>query len=373
MNKAYRYRIYPNREQEILMAKTFGCVRFVYNKLLEGRLEFERNDVLDGDDRLSYKAMTPAVLKESHEWLKEVDSLALANCQLNFRTAWSGYKSGRAGQPRFKSKRKSRDSYTTNNQRGTIRLVDDSHIRLPKMKDVKIELHRPIPEGYSIKSATISRSSSGKYTISILTEYEGEIEQVIPSPEKTLGLDYRSRGLFVDSEGVEANYPGYYRASEERLKKAQKKLSRRQKGGKNRQKQIKKVAILHEKVANQRKDHLHKKSRQIANAWDAVVIEDLNMRGLAQGLNLGKSTMDNGFGMFRGFLKYKMEEQGKKLVVIDKWYPSSKTCNRCGAVNQNLKLGERTWVCGCGMILDRDHNAAINIKREGIRLMGYVS
>ena len=175
------------------------------------------------------------------------------------------------------------------------------------MKDVKIELHRPIPEGHKIKSATISRSASGKYYISILTEYEGEIEEVIPSPETTFGLDYLdycSRGLFMDSEGVEAGYPGYYRASEERLKKAQRKLSRREKGGKNQLKQIKKVAKIHEKVANQRKDYLHKKSRQIANTWDAVVIEDLNMRGLAQGLNLGKSNMDNGFGMFRAFLRY---------------------------------------------------------------------
>ena len=158
---------------------------------------------------------------------------------------------------------------------------------------------------------------------------------------------------------------------EAKLKKEQRKLSKRQKEGKNRNKQRQKVAKLHEKVANQRKDYLHKMSRKIANTYDAVVIEDLNMRGMAQGLRLAKSTNDNGFGMLKTFLEYKLIEQGKRLVVIDKWFPSSKLCRFCGTVNKELTLADRIWTCQkCGMMLDRDVNAAINIKNEGCRILG---
>lgn len=157
---------------------------------------------------------------------------------------------------------------------------------------------------------------------------------------------------------------------EAKLKREQRKLSKRMKGGNNRDKQRQKVAKLHEKVANQRKDFLHKQSRQIANTYDAVVIEDLNMRGMAQGLKLAKSTNDNGFGMLRTFLTYKLREQGKQLVVIDKWYPSSKVCHVCGKINNELTLADREWICTCGAEHDRDHNAAINIKNEGCHMLG---
>lgn len=156
---------------------------------------------------------------------------------------------------------------------------------------------------------------------------------------------------------------------EARLKKGQRKLSKRMKGGKNREKQRHKVAKLHEKVSNQRKDFLHKLSRQIANVYDAVAIEDLNMRGMAQGLKLAKSTNDNGFGMLKTFLEYKLSEQGKQLVVIDKWHPSSKLCRFCGAINDGLTLADRVWTCSCGAVLDRDVNAAINIRNEGLRML----
>lgn len=371
MNKAYVYRIYPTGEQEILINKTFGCVRFVYNKMLADRKAVYEQYKDDKQAIKKRRYPTPADYKEENEWLREVDSLALANAQLNLNTAYNNFfRDKSVGFPKFKSKHRDKKSYTTNNQGGTIRLDGEKHIRLPKLKDVCIKLHRQLPESSIIKSATISQTASGKYYISILLELEEETKQVVPTEETTVGLDYSSKALYVDSQANSADYPKFYRKSELKLKKEHRKLSKRKKGGKNREKQRQKVAKLHEKVANQRKDFLHKLSRQITNAYDAVVIEDLNMRGMAQGLNLAKSTNDNGFGMLKTFLGYKLKEQGKQLVVIDKWYPSSKLCRFCGTVNTALTLGERVWTCSCGAVLDRDVNAAINIKDEGCRILG---
>lgn len=372
MNKAFKYRIYPNPEQEILINKTFGCVRFVYNKMLANRKEIYEQFKDDKEALKQQKYMLPADYKKDFEWLKEVDSLALANAQLNLQTAYKNFFRDKSiGFPKFKSKHRDKKSYTTNNQSGTIRLVDSNTIRLPKLKDIQIELHRQLPQTAAIKSATISKTPTGKYHISILVEYEADVKPVIPTPETVLGLDYSSKSLFVDNQANSADYPKFYRKAEEKLKKAQRKLSKRQKGSKNRDKQRRKVAKLHEKVANQRKDFLHNLSRQIANAYSVVAIEDLNMRGMAQCLNLAKSTNDNGFGMFKTFLAYKLAEQGKQLVVINKWFPSSKLCRFCHNENKELTLADRTWNCShCGAELDRDVNAAINIKNEGCRLLG---
>lgn len=371
MNKAYKYRIYPTPKQEILINKTFGCVRFVYNKMLANRKKIYEQFKDDKEALRQQKYLLPADFKKEFVWLKEVDSLALANAQLNLQTAYKNFfRDKSVGFPKFKSKHHDKKSYTTNNQGGTIRLINNKTIRLPKLKDVRIKLHRQLPQNAVIKSATISKTSTGKYYISVLVEHTSDIKPVTPTPETVLGLDYSSKSLFVDSQANNADYPKFYRKAEEKLKKAQRKLSKRQKGSKNREKQRRKVAKLHEKVANQRKDFLHKLSRQIANAYNAVAIENLNMRGMAQSLTLAKSTNDNGFGMLKTFLAYKLAEQGKQLVVIDKWFPSSKMCRYCGTVNTELTLADRVWTCSCGKKLDRDINAAINIKNEGCRLLG---
>ena len=262
MNKAYKYRIYPNPEQEILINKTFGCVRFIYNKMLANRKEVYEQFKDDKGALKQQKYLLPADFKKEFEWLKEVDSLALANAQINLQTAYNNFfRDKSVGFPRFKSKHHDRKSYTTNNQNGTIRLIDSKTIRLPKLKDVPIKLHRQLPSEAVIKSATISKTPTGKYYISVLVEYESDIETLIPTPETVLGLDYSSKALFVDSQANNADYPKFYRKAEEKLKKEQRKLSKRQKGSKNRNKQRRKVAKLHEKVANQRKDFLHKLSR----------------------------------------------------------------------------------------------------------------
>lgn len=361
MNKAFKFRIYPNEKQKILIAKTFGCVRFVYNRMLADRIEHYKE---------TGKSLgnTPAQYKKEFEWLKEVDSLALANAQLNLNKAYKNFFRDKAiGFPEFKSKKSNHRSYTTNCVNGNINL-ENGYIILPKLKAMKIKQHRLVPDDYKLKSVTVSQTPTGKYYASILYEYEHQIELV--EPYSFLGIDYSMKELFVSSDGKSAEYPRYYRQALEKLKREQKKLSKCQKGSKNRNKQRIKVAELHEKVANQRKDFLHKLSKQITNAVDVVCIEDLNMKGMSQALNFGKSVSDNGFGLFVSMLDYKLREQGKQLVKIDKWFPSSKMCSECGEVKDSLLLSERTYHCkACDTILDRDYNASMNIRNEGMRLV----
>ncbi|UVI33642.1 transposase [Paenibacillus spongiae] len=356
-----------------MIRKTFGCVRFLYNRMLaERQVKYEYYKV-DKQQLKRQRYRTPAAFKMEFDWLREVDSLALCNAELNLKTAFRNFfRDKHMGYPKFKSRKNPVQSYTTNNQKGTVRIAaDGKHVRIPKLGEIRIKLHRQIPDGHEIKSATISRNSNGKYHISILTEYTADAEHTIPRREKVLGLDYSSKALYIDHTGTSANSPRYLRQMEVRLKRAQRVLSRRKKGGSNWRKQKLRIARLHEKVSNQRKDYLHKESRQLAEAWDAVVVEDLNMKAMSQSLSLGKATMDNGNGMFRAFLGYKRAERGKSLVRIDKWYPSSKLCRTCGTINTERTLKDRVWVCeGCGTLHQRDENAAGNIRAEGIRLLG---
>jgi putative transposase len=360
LNKAYKFRLYPNREQIILFAKTFGCVRFVYNRMLADKIKhYEQTK----ENLYCY----PSQYKAEFAWLKEVDSLALVGAYNGLTAAYNNFfrNPGKVGFPKFKSKHKNHNSYTTNLVNGNISLAD-GYLKLPKAGKVRIKQHRRVPEGYQLKSVTVSQTPSGKYYASILYEYEAEIVPV--TPETAVGLDFSMKELYVSSDGDLAAYPRYYRQALDKLAKEQRKLARRTKGGKNRNKQRLKVARLHEHIANQRADFLHKQSRRIANAYDTVCVEDLNMRDMSQALNFGKSVSDNSWGMFVSMLSYKLEEQGKQLVKIDKWYPSSKTCSSCGAVKTDLPLSERTYHCECGFVCDRDINAAINIKHEGLRL-----
>jgi putative transposase len=310
----------------------------------------------------------PSQYKTEFEWLKEIDSLALVGAYNNLQTAYNNFfRDKKVGFPKFKSKKNNHQSYTTNYLNGNIKL-QDGYLVLPKLKAVKIKQHREIPQSYKLKSVTVSKTPTGKYFASILFEYEQEIQTI--EPKNFVGLDFSMKELYVASDGSSACYPRYYRQALEQLAREQRKLSKCQKGSNNRNKQRIKVAKLHERVTNQRKDFLHKLSRQITNAYDCVCIEDLNMKGMSQALNLGKSVADNSFGAFVSMLDYKLKEQGKQLVKVDKWYPSSKTCSHCGTVKETLSLSDRTYHCEvCGAVLDRDYNASINIKNEGMRLV----
>jgi len=365
-NKAYKFRLMPNKTQTNIIERTIGCARFVYNCMLADKIKHYK------DTKLSLKN-TPAQYKTKFEFLKEVDSLALANAQMNLETAYSNFfrrakqNKKEVGFPKFKSKKKCNWSYTTNNQKDSIR-IENNKIKLPKTGFVKFVQHRQISDDQIIKSVTITKTRTNNYYISILVEYETQV--VKKDIEKVIGLDFSMKELYVDSNAYSANFPRFFRLAQIKLAKEQRIFSHRRPGSKRYEKQKLKVAKVHEHTANQRKDFLHKESHKLANVYDMVCIEDLNMQAMSQCLNFGKSVSDNGWGMFSTFLKYKLEDQGKKLFVIDKWFPSSKMCNVCGYLNKELTLSDREWQCDCGTIHNRDHNAAINIRNFGIRTVG---
>lgn len=360
MNKAYKFRAMPSTQQRELFAKTVGCARFVYNRLLADKIAHykETGGMLHN---------TPAQYKDEFPFLREVDSMALCNAQMQVQTAYKNFFRDKSiGFPKFRSKKSSRKAYTTNWIKGNIAVIGNC-LKLPKMGLVRVKFHRQIPDTHRIKSVTFSQDPSGKYYVSILTEYEADIPERTLDTDKAIGLDYSSLHFYVDSQGIEADMPHFYRMAEQRLAREQRKLSKMVKGSANYQKQRRRVALVHDKVRNQRKDWQHKRSREIADKWDIVCVEDINCKGISGSLRLGKSTLDNGFGQFRTFLAYKLAEQGKKLMTIDKWFPSSKLCHHCGYVNDALKLSDRVWVCpSCGETILRDENAAINIRNEGV-------
>ena len=374
-NKAYKFRLYPNKTQKQLMNKTFGCVRFIYNQMLAEHKNIYEQYKDNKEELKKQKYSTPAKFKKEFEWLKEVDSLALANAQMNLQTAYKNFfRDKSVGFPKFKSKKHNRNSYTTNNLKSgkglSIRITDDKHIKLPKLGLVKFIQHRQIPNNQIIKSCTISKTPTGKYYISILVEYEEVINPIQINYNNVLGLDMDMKNLYTDSQCIRAEYPRFYRKTLEKLEKEQRKLSKRKKSGSNRNKQRLKVAKIHEKVANQRKDFLHKLAKELVDKYDLICIEDLNMKAMSQCLNLGKSVADNSWGMFTTMLNYKLQWQGKQLVKVNKWYPSSKTCHKCGYINKELTLSDREWICpSCGSVIDRDYNASLNIRDEGIRII----
>lgn len=373
MNKAIKYRLYPTTEQCIMFAKTFGCCRKIYNLMLADKISSYKISK-------SFGKQTLAMYKEKYLYLKEVDSLALANVQLDLqgalRNCFDRKRKKRNGFPKFKSAKHSRKSYTTNNQNGTVAIIDDRYLRLPKIGKVRAEIHR-LPEcGLKLKSATISQDSDGKYYASVLFEYDKDIS-VVPLSDNVIGLDYASDGLYVDDKGNIGSNHKYYRESHKKLAKAQRKLSRKKGSRKNETKsnnylkQLRKLNRIHKHITNQRLDNLHKKSTEIANQCDVVCVESLNMRNMAnKSFGNGKATLDNGYGMFLNMLEYKLKDRGKYFVKVDKWYASSQICHCCGARHPEMKdLSIRIMRCNCGLLMNRDQNSAINIKNEGLRIL----
>lgn len=375
MNRAIKYRLYPTIEQEIMFAKTFGSCRKVWNLMLEDKIN-------SYGETGSFGKQTPAMYKEEFPFLKEPDSLALANVQINLeraiKSSCNKKRKSRTGFPNFKSKKHSRESYTTNNNpAGTSIRIIGNHIKLPKVGLVKIEKHRDPKENWIIKSATISKDSDGKFYISVLFKFEQDVASIEVDPNKVIGLDYKSDGLYIDNKGNIGSNHRFLAESKNKLAKKQRCLSRKvgskkgQEKSNNYKKQQLKVNRLHKHIANQRKDNLHKLSTEIANQADAVCVEDLNMAAMSnKRFHNGKATMDNGYGMFLNMLEYKLTDRGKQLIRIDKWYPSSQVCSNCGMKHSEMKnLKTRTMHCSCGLVLDRDLNAAINIKNEGLKLL----
>lgn len=275
------------------------------------------------------------------------------------------------GFPRFKSKKYSKNSYTSYHGEQTHIDNTNHQIKIPCLGWVKYNpREKPIPDNWKIRHITISKSNIGKYYCSICFQYSIDIEYIIKNKDKNnslniLGIDYSSSSLYVDSNGNKANYPKYYRSNLDKLRILQQKFSRRQKGSVNREKTLNKIRILHEKISNQRRDFLHKLSTSITKKFSIICVEDIDMRNMSKCLHLGKSTMDNGFGMFREMLLYKQERiPYHKLILANKWFPSSKKCSKCGHIKSDLKLSDRIYKCNeCGNVIDRDNNAAINLKQ----------
>lgn len=362
VNRSFKFRIFPNQQQKNFINNTIGSCRFIYNKMLSDRTAFYN----ETGKNLN---VTPSQYKEEFTWLKEVDAYALCNEQINLQRAFKAFfgGKGKVSYPVFKSKHRDKASYTTNNVHNRIKFVDESHINLPKMNRVRVSVSKKIPSDYIIKSVTITRTPTNKYFISILTEYESQVPEIELNKEKSIGLDYSSHDFYVDSNGASPNYPKFFRVYEDKLAREQRKLSKMVKGSNNYKKQRVRVAKINEKISNCRLDFLHKLSTELVNLYDFIFIEDLDLSNLKRTLNLGKSTSDNGFGKFREFLKYKMADRGKILFTIDKWFPSSKTCHECGCINRNLTLNDRVWICpNCGRELQRDFNAALNIRDCGL-------
>lgn len=319
--------------------------------------------------------------KKDYPYLKEVDANALDYEKLFLEQAYKNFfRDKRVGFPKFKSA-KERKSYTTKNSinkiKGKVYVtidIKENSIKLPKMGYVKAKIHRAPDEDWKLKHATISQESDGKYYVAVVFEYEQKVKSV-SNPSKVLGLDYKSDGLYMDSEGNIGNNHKYYREAQKKLAKEQRKLSR-MKGSKkgetksnNYLKQLKKVNKIHRHIANQRLDNLHKISTEIANQYDVVCVENLDMKAMAnKGFHNGKATMDNGYGIFLNLLEYKLADRGKYFIKVDKWYPSSQLCSNCGN-KKKLTLLDRVYKCDCGVNIDRDLNAAINIKNEGLKLL----
>ena len=310
--------------------------------------------------------------KKEYPFLKEIDSLALANVQIHLEKAYKNFSVIRRLDFHVSSQNITpRTAIQPMWVNGNI-LVEGSRIRLPKLKWISMKKHREPAENCRLKSVTVRMEPSGKYFASLLYEgysCENQAADKDYSNTKILGIDYAMQGMAVFSEEIETEEAGFFRKNEKRLAREQRKLSRCVKGSHNYARQKKKVARCHEKIRNQRRDHLHKLSRRITDRYDIVAVEDIDMKAMGQCLHFGKSVQDNGYGMFRDMLDYKLAWKGKELVKVDRFFPSSKKCSKCGKIKKELKLSERVYRCTCGNEMDRDRNAAINIREEARRML----
>ena len=362
MNKAIKYRLYPTKKQTEYFLKCFGCCRFVYNQALNWRMAAYKAD----GTSLNYNdtAFGLTALKHQFAWLKEADSIALQQALRNLDKAYDSFFKKNGRFPKFKSAKRSRKSFTTINQNGTVALSDNS-VKLPKVGIVKAKIHRkPLPD-WKLKSATVSMDSDGKFYVSCLFEFDNPI-YVVPTSGKAIGLDYKSDGLYMDSDGNVGSNHKYYRESHDKLAKEQRRLARKQKGSNRYKRQQQKVAKCHRHIANQRRDFLHRTSKRLINENQVIAVEDLNVSGMIKNRHVAKSIADSGWSEFMDMLEYKARWYGVEVLRCGRFDPSSKMCE-CGYINTGLTLSMREWECPrCGAVIDRDVNAAKNILKFAV-------
>ena len=351
VNRSYRYLIKPNAEQKKTIARIITSVNFLRNRYLK--------DEEDGKDMNRPVKELFAEFRRRYPFLISTDPSALTNMMFQMR-----------GKRRKSSRKKdcNRSSYTTGNYCDRIWLTERS-LHLPLVGDVQIVYHRPLPEDAVIKTVTVSRNYLGEYYASLMFECPSVPVRCDLDIRNAVGLDYSSPHLYVDDHNQRIGIPHFYREREKQIRLAQQRLSRAQMHSANWYKRKNELDHLYQKVANRRTDYLHKLSTDMSNRYDIICVEDLSLEWISRRRNLGKATYDNAYATFVKMLQYKMEDRGKKLIMVDRYFPSSKTCHVCGCVNKDLTLNDKVWKCPmCGTILDRDHNAAINIRNEGIRI-----
>ena len=374
MLTAYKFRLYPNEEQQSLFSKYFGCSRVVWNKALELREEYykeHRND--KAKKGLNYydtsRFLRELKQKEEFKWLKEANSQSLQQMLIDLDKAFKAFFKGISKYPNYKRK----------SNRQSFRVPQffnfaDSVLYLPKMgKGIKMEVHREFLRD-KVRQLTITKTPTGKYFVSLVVDDRKEAPQKVQitnDPGKTIGIDMGLKDFAVLSNGIKISNPKYLQKSEKLLKSRQRMLSRKQKDSKNRDKARLMAAKTHERVTSQRNDLLHKVSTAITKRFDTIVIETLNIRGMKKNHSLAKSISSASWSRFLGFLKYKAEKQGKNVIEIGMFEKSSKTCSVCGHVNKGLTLKEREWTCqNCNTLLDRDINAAVNMRNFGLKQIG---
>jgi len=361
MLKSYKYKIIPNEEQKVLLNKHFGSIRFVYNHFLnERKREYETNkNTINYYDNC--KSLTELKKQEEYSWLNEINSQSLQVSLKNLDDAYNGFFKKRTKFPKFKSKH-------TKNSFKVPQFVNiqNGKLRIPKFKNpIDIILHRTFSG--TIKQCTISKTSTNEYFVSILVETE---HKKLEKTGKSIGIDLGLKDFVITSDGYKYKNNRYTKRYQTKLKKAQQHLSRKKKGSNRYQKQKLKVARIYKKITNSRLDNLHKVSTELITKYDTIILEDLNIKGMMQNHKLAKHIADASWSNFITLLTYKAEWNDKQIVKIDRFFPSSKTCNCCGYINQNLKLDMREWTCpSCHTKLDRDLNASKNILNEGYKII----
>ena len=374
IKRSYRFRIYPNPSQKELIEKTLGCCRQVYNDFLSMCIESYSADKNYSIKKYDLVKLLPEY-KETFPYLKEVDSVALQQTVIHLYDAYMNFFRHNATFPKFKKKKNDYGYITMKSNYDNIRFIEDD-IQIPKLGRVRVRLHRHLPESFKFTMVSVSRK--GKYYyVSLLGEEEyfdyAEYIKEKLDPNNSIGLDFSMKHLFVDSDGNHLDMPTYYQDSLTKLAKEQRKLSRMKKDSSHYQKQLMRIKNLYEHIANQRKDFLHKVSRKLANTYDYVFVENLDLKEMGErkeDLKFGITIFDLGYGTFLNYLSYKLKWLNKKLIKVDRYFPSSQLCSYCGYRKTDLTLNQRSWTCPeCGTKHDRDYNAAINIKKEGIRMI----
>ena len=361
-----KVRLYPTQAQAELFENTFGCCRYIWNHMLADQQRF----YLETDKHF---IPTPAKYKKEAPFLKEVDNQALIQEHNKLSQAFRVFfKDPRTfGPPKFKKKKTDKDSFTACNhefESGPTIYITRDGIRMTKAGIIRAKFSRRPRNGWKLKRVTVEKTKSGKYFAYILYEYiVKEPETIIPTPETTVGLKYSMGHFYAADSGELADPPHWLKASQEKLAKIQKRLSRMEPGSKNYQEAVQKYRELHEHIANQRRDFIHKESSRIANGWDAVCVRGDSMREVSKKKVLPGNALESGFGMFRECLRYKLARQGKVLIVVDRAALTTKTCSACGFVRNDKPHRKGTWICPkCGAVHDREVNAAKNIKAQGL-------